>query len=337
MKRYKIDYRLQIVLFWCLTTSARGMLEAQIHTAAKTSAPTLHSESDVPSLPTDKPLIMIAGLCENLSAGNNSPNCKTIITQGQFEKLIEAVQPNMPLRSRREFALRYAEALVMTKKAEELGLNKGANYETQMRVARIQVLSLDAKKLIQEKASQIDDKDIESYYHNNMARFARAQVDRIYVPKNRPLSLYEKTSDSDQQSNSQYGDEATKIEVENLRTRAVAGEKFTKLQADAYQAAGIESAAPATKMTIRRTSLPPNQAVVMDLNPGAISSVLSDPNGYVFFKINNKDVLPLGQVRDEIEATLRSQRMQDELHDILDSKKPTLDESYFAQSPSSSK
>ena len=68
----------------------------------------------------------------------------------------------------------------------------------------------------------------------------------------------------------------------------------------------------------------------MDLKPGEISSVLADPNGYVIYRVKNKDALPLDQTREEIKATLRSQRMQDEMRTIVDSATPALDESYFA-------
>ena len=122
-----------------------------------------------------------------------------------------------------------------------------------------------------------------------------------------------------------------KYEADNLRRRAIDGEEFAKLQADAYHATGITGTLPSTKMQIRRTSLPPNQVSVMDLKPGEVSSVFADPNGYVIYRVKSKDVLPLDQAREEIEATLRLQHMQDETRRIQDSATLTLDESYFVR------
>ena len=254
-----------------------------------------------------------------------------MITKAQFEKLIEAVQPGMPPRARREFALSYADALVMSRKAEQMELDKGANYEEQMRLARIQILSRDLKKVIQDRISQISDKDIEDYYRKNTARFGKAEMDRIYVPKTQqvPSAFDKKLSDAERQKRSQESEQTMKDEADRLRVRAVAGEEFTKLQADAYQVAGIKSAAPNTNMLISLTSLPPNQVSVMDLEPGEVSSVLADPNGYVIYRVKTKDTLPLDQAREEIKATLRSQGMQDEMRKIQDSATPTLDETYF--------
>jgi hypothetical protein len=193
-------------------------------------------------------------------------------------------------------------------------------------------LSQELKKAIQEKVSQISDKDIEDYYHNNTARFEKAEIDRIYVPKTHepPAASNKMLNDADKQQSSQESEQTMKEEADNLRARAVAGEEFSKLQADAYHVAGIKSATPNTSLSIRRTSLPPNQVSVMDLKPGEVSSVLSDPNAYVIYKVKTKDTLSLDQAREEIKGTLRTQLLQDEMRRVLDAAVPTLDENYFS-------
>ena len=329
MTRYGLVCLFLGTLCWGQATGSKFPLPPQ-PPGAPTTAETKTANLDQ----LDRPIITIVGLCDNPSADKGDPaDCKTVITKAQFEKLIDAVQPGMPARARREFALSYADALVMSRKAEQMELDKGANYEEQMRLARIQILSRDLKKVIQDRASQISDKDIQDYYRKNTARFETAVMDRIYVPKAQqpPSASEKKLNDADGQKQSQEWVQRIKEEAENLRARAAAGEEFSKLQADAYQIAGIKSAAPDTRIRIRGTSVPPNQASVMDLKPGEVSSVLEDANGYVIYKVKTKDTLSLDQAREEIKATLRSQRMQDEMRDIQDSATPALDESYFSR------
>jgi len=340
MVRYRLVCLLVACLSWGQATSLTPVLAAQkpakqTTDASKAAVSEQSQQAKTTSLALDAPLITISGFCDQTPAEKTADsNCKTVITRAQFEKVIQAVQPRMPARARREFALRYANALVMAKRAEEMGLDKGPNYEEQMKVARIEVLSKELNKVIQEKASQFSDKDIEDYYNKNTARFEKAEMDRIYVPKKRQTSATsdQKLSDAERQERSQESESTMKEEAENLRARAVAGEDFTKLQVDAYQAAGIKSGTPNTSIGIRRISLPPNQASVMDLKPGEISSVLADPNGYVIYKVKTKDNLSLDQARAEIKATLRAERLQDEMRRIQDSAIPALDESYFHSS-----
>jgi hypothetical protein len=255
------------------------------------------------------------------------------MTRAQFENMINALQRNMPKQARREFALHYAEALVMARKAEEMGLDKGAEYEEQMKLARIQVLSQDLKRVIQAKDSQISDKDIEDYYRDNTKRFEKAEIERIYIPKTQqPRSISDNNlSDAAKLERLQKSDRTVKEEADNLRAKALAGEGFVELQAEAYELAGIKSATPNTSLVVRRISLPPNQGSAMDLKPGEVSSVFADLNGYVIYRIKKKETLPLDQSREEIKATLRSQRMQEEMKSIQNSAVPTLDESYFAR------
>jgi len=340
MTRYALVCLLLGSVSWGQETSSKSALAAQSPATPATATPEAAASDQSKRAITsnaapDAPAITIDGLCDNPPAGKTAAsNCKTVITQAQFEKVIAALQPNMSAHARREFALRYANFLVMAKKAEQMGLDKGANYEEQMKLVRIEVLSREANNAIQEKVSQISDKDIEDYYRQNTARFEKAELDRIYVPKTRqPLTASGKNpSDADRQERPQEPEQTMKEEADNLRARAVAGEEFAKLQADAYQVAGIKSAATGTSIGIRRTSLPPSQVSVMDLKPGEVSLVLADPSGYVIYKVKSKETLSLDQAREEIRAVLRSRRMQDEMHAIEDSATPTLDESYFHRS-----
>ena len=273
----------------------------------------------------DSPAITIDGLCYPAPGVASTNSCKTVISHAEFERVIDAIQPDMPARARREFALRYANALVMTQKAEQMGLDKGLSYDEQMRLSRIEVLTKELKKAIQEEVSRISSSDIEEYYKSNVERFENAEMERIYVPK-----TLQPSGNSEASLNGPIKpQEIMKREADGLRTRAVAGEEFARLQAEAYRFAGIGTATPGTGIKIRRTSLPQNQTSVMDLKAGEISAVIEDPNGYVIYRVKSKDVVPLDQAREEIKAILRSKRMQEEMSKIQESATPFLDESYF--------
>jgi parvulin-like peptidyl-prolyl isomerase len=91
---------------------------------------------------------------------------------------------------------------------------------------------------------------------------------------------------------------------------------------------------PPTKLgKVRRTSLPPDQAAIFNLNTGETSQLITTPNGYLIYKVGEKDTLPLDKVRDEIVSTLRSQRMQDAVQAIQQSATPELNDKYFVEGP----
>jgi len=292
--------------------------------------------TEAPNIPPDAPVVTINGMCGHPPADKSAASsCNIVITRAEFEKLIDAVQPSMPQRVRRQFATRYANALVMAEKAEQMGLDKNESYVEHMKLARVQVLSQELNKALQEKAGQISDKEIEDYFHNNASKFEEADMERIYIPKvKQPSAADTKLSDEEQQKRTTESEEAMKAEADKLHARAVAGEDFGKLESDAFQAAGITGGSPSALMgKVRRTTLPPNQVAVMDLKAGDISPLITDQNGYFIYKIKSKDNLTLDQVREEIRNTIRAQRMQDSLKAMQESATPTLNEAYFAVAP----
>ncbi|MGA7382694.1 MAG: peptidylprolyl isomerase, partial [Terriglobales bacterium] len=219
----------------------------------------------------------------------------------------------------------------MAKKAQDMGLDKSAAFEQKMKLARVQILSQELSKALQEQAAQISDKDIQDYYHDNLARFEQVDVDRIYVPKNQTPPDGEKTPTAEEEKKFQQESEKTmQAEADKLRARAVAGDDFVKLQEQAFEVAGIKTGAPNTEMgKVRRNVLAQNQAQIMELKPGDISPVLSDANGFFIYKLKAKTTMSVDEAREEIKATLRSQRMQDAMQAVNQSATLTLDDDYF--------
>jgi PPIC-type PPIASE domain len=310
----------------------------QSATAPKPGPAGATQEEEASKVPPDAPVITIKGLCDQSAAKAPALECRTVITRAQFEQVVEAVQPNMPARVRRQFATRYANALAMSKKAEEMGLDKGPEYDEHMKLARIQVLATQLNKALQEKAGEVSDKEIEDYYNSNKDKFEEIEANRIYIPKAQQPAAEQgqekdkekKVSPEEQKKEAEASEKTMKEEADKLRARAAAGEDFNKLQGEAYQLAGIKSAAPNTTMgKMRRNTLPPSQASVMDLKPGEVSAVIPDQSGYFIYKLISKESMPLDQAREEIKGTLRSQRLQEEMKEVQESATPELDEAYF--------
>jgi PPIC-type PPIASE domain len=326
MTRYGLVCLLLGALAWAQAAPSNPAAAPQ-NAAPPAAAPA----QPVPETPPDAAVITINGLCENPSANKPAADCKTVITRAEFEKLIEVIQPSMPARVRKQFASNYARALVMAQKAQQLGLDRDPGFDEHMRLARIQILSQAFNKSIQDKASQISDKEIEDYYENNKAKFEQADLDRVYIPKaQQPPAVAAKTPVANQPKSAGDSETVMKAEADKLHTRAAAGEDFAKLQADAYQVAGIKAAAPNAGMAkVRRTSLPADQVTVMDLKVNEVSAVIADQNGYYIYKMKSKEIIPLDQAREEIKGILRSERIQEAMKTVQEDSTPILNESYF--------
>ena len=62
---------------------------------------------------------------------------------------------------------------------------------------------------------------------------------------------------------------------------------------------------------IAAVGLPLNHQKVFEMEPGQVSDVIADPNGYYIYKVVSKQMVPLAQASKEIRKSIASERVQD--------------------------
>ena len=278
----------------------------------------------------EQPIITINGLCNDTLKGRVVSPCRTVISRAEFEHMIGTAEPKMSAKAQREFAERYADALVMAHKAEQLGLNRGVNFEEEMKLARIQILSKELKKTIEKQASQISEDEVESYYSNHRPDFEQVDLERVHVPRYKDGRTEQSlASDPEAQRQLELTDRTMKEVADKLRERAISGDDLDKLQKDAFDIAGTKGTVSVAMGKIRRVSLPQSHKWVMGLNSGEVSPVIADSNGFTIYKIKAKEIASLDQVRAEIKGILHVERVRRALESIQESASTILDDSYF--------
>jgi len=299
------------------------------------------------SVPDDAAVLMITGVCAQAkaSAPNASADCKTIITKAEFEKLVNALAPNATPQQRKQLAAALPRMIAMSNQAKELGMDQTEQYTQTMEFAKMQVLSNQLQRKMQEEAADISDADIEKYYKDNPDAFEQYNLDRIFVPrakqveaeaadddeKNEKLTAQQKKAKEDaEQAKKQENEKAMTQLAEKLRTRAAAGEDITKLQKEAFDAAGMKIEAPTVNLpSVRRNGLPQAHAVAFDLKPGEVSQVISDAGGHYIYKMNSKTTMPLDQAKTEIKGRLQTDRMREKTEKLNASFSSVTNEAYF--------
>jgi PPIC-type PPIASE domain len=280
----------------------------------------------------DTPVITVQGLCEKPANSSATPaDCNTVITRAEFERVLNAVQPNMPPAAKKQFASRYVTVLLLAEKAHELGLDKGPEFDEQMQLARLQLLSRQVGEKMQRDAANVPESQVNDYYQQHAAEYKTITFDRIYVPKQKQVAPpAEKPNDPDAQKKLQASEAEMKQEADKLRARAAAGEDFTKLQQDAYDFAGSKIKATSVKVeNMRKNNVPASDASIFDLKKGEVSQIFSDASGYRVYKVEEIKDLPLASVHDEIAHALQGQKIKNSFDSLQNSAKTTYDEAYF--------
>ena len=328
-----------------------------------------HDDDDEPvpasaaSVLPDTPVITIEGVCDHTSAavtssggvkgqespaakpgkkesggtsvgsvavGSTASACTTIVTKAQFENLVDALNPQMTAINRRQLAESYPRLLLFANRARELGLDQDPRFAEAMRFASIQLLTQRLNRYFEQQASNISDSDVEKYYRENAIKFERAELLRVFVPKQT-----RQTQNTDLGENSGTAEDSPMQKIaEKIRARAAAGEDFQQLQKEAFEAAGIPSGSPNVSTgKIEAARLPLDHQKVFEMQPRQVSDVIAESGGYYIYKVVSKEKVPLAQASKEIRKSIASERVQDAAASLGKSIRSELDQKYFGVSP----
>jgi len=328
--------------------------------AAKPAAPADPSAA----VPADAPVITVKGVCPAqpkaaaakgtaakpaAEAKTPSPpaDCKTVITKAQFEKIANGVAPNLTPQMKRQLANVLPRLIAMSAAAKKRGLDKTPQFEEKVKFTKMQILTNELQRNIQEEAGKVKPEEIAGYYKENSEAYEQYSLARLFVPRTKQTENDAKEDEDqkpeklseEQQKAKQAEEKAKQAEseqemsklAESLRARAAAGEDFAKLQKEAFDAAGMKVDSPTVTLPkVRRTGLPPAHAAVFELKPGEVSQVINDANGHYIYKVTGKEQLPLDQVKDEIHNVLQNIHSREMMDKVNNSYKAETNEAYFS-------
>src|SRR5450631_1327590 len=333
--------------------------------APGTPAPPQAPADTSAAVPPDAAVITINGVCSaepktaTAKAGAAKPvtaaktaatktpaaDCKTVITKAQFEKLASAVAPNVTPQVKKQLAGVLPRFIGMSAEAKKRGLDKTPQFEETVKFAKMQILTTQLQRAIQDEAAKVPQDEVEKYYKEHADSFEQFNVDRLFVPRTKQGDAEAKEEDdkdeklSDEAKKAKEAEEKAKADqseqamtklAESLRARAAAGEDFAKLQKEAFEAAGMKIESPTVNLpNVRRTGLPPGHAAVFELKPGDVSQVISDSGGHYVYKVSSVDHMTLEQATNEIHSKLQNDRTREMMDKVNNSFKAETNDAYF--------
>jgi PPIC-type PPIASE domain len=273
-------------------------------------------------------------------------DCKTEITRAQFEKIASGLSPNVTPQLKRQLESALPRFIAMSEAAKAKGLDKSPRFLETLKIAKMQILTTELQRTVQEEADKVSPTEIADYYKSNPEAYEQFSLDRLFIPRYKqaeaedkdeakePEKLTEeqqKTKEAADKAKQEKGEQELNKLADSLRERAAASEDFAKLQKEAFEAAGTKVDNPTVNLpTVRRTGLPPAHAAVFDLKVGEVSAVISDNGGHYIYKVVSKEVLPLDdKVKSEIHNKLKSERMKAMMDKYTNSFQAVPNDAYF--------
>ncbi|MGD0568713.1 MAG: peptidylprolyl isomerase [Candidatus Sulfotelmatobacter sp.] len=356
---------------WLLCVFLGGLAwgQAQPGTMAAQPAPAQAASASPKATPEEVPLsavvITIKGVCpavpktaaaSKTAAGKPATapakkpaDCKTEITRAQFEKIASALQPGpnpLNAQQKHQLAAVLPRFIAMSDQAKAKGLDKTERFEETMKFLRMQVLTRELDRTVQEQADNVPQAEIDDYYKKNPEAFEQFSLDRLFIPRfkqtppenkeegkasEKLTEEQQKAKEAADQAKREQGEQEMNKLADTLRARAASGEDFVKLQKEAFEASGTKVENPTVNLPkVRRTGLPPAHAAVFDLKVGEVSQVISDNGGHYIYKVVTEEVLPLDDaLKTEIHNKLKSERQKELMDKYTNSFQATTNEAYF--------
>lgn len=284
-------------------------------------------------MPLNAPVVTINGFCDQTPIATvvkaASAGCTTVVTRQQFEQLADSLDSDMSAAIRSQLAVAIPRILLFSEKATQMGLDKDPRYAQMMKWSSLQTLTTLLSTQLEKEAAGVPEAEIEKYYKDNPTEFQQTELQRIFIPKDKPASV-----ESPKANNQEDAPEgaAAKAEADKIQAKAAAGGDFSALQREAYEAMGIKSSPPNVNLGKRvPASLPQSHRKVFDLQAGQVSELSSDANGFYVYKVVSKQLIPLTQAETQIRKRLESDRVRASAASLFGSVKTKFNQSYFGK------
>jgi hypothetical protein len=311
-------------------------------TAPQTTTIPLNTAPSAPAaaaVPPTQPVITIQGVCSapakpGAAAAKATPAkataaggpCKTVVTKAQFEKLLNAVNPaGQPVAPtmRHNLAQAYVELLTFSQAAQKAGVDKDPNFAEVMKLVRMRTLQDFYRRSLEQKYRNPSPQDVQAYYNQNSQKYQEIKLSRIFIPAKNPASP----------SKDDWEKKATQV-ANDIHDRAAKGEDFEKLQKEAYTTLGLTITPPSTSTGNRRRGMlaPQEEQELFALKAGAVSKLEQEPAGYIIYKVESQETLPVDKVKDEISRELFRQKMDAQLKSVTAAVHADFNDEYFGPS-----
>lgn len=276
------------------------------------------------NLPPDAVVITIHGVCSDNKASESAKadSCVTTITQEKFNRIVAGVgSVNLNPVAARAFAQNYVQVLTLAAAAEKAGVEKDPLFQELLAVMRSRALADIYRRSMVQRYSNPTSEEIEAYYKQNLDKYERLQIDRVFVP-NSNATLPKKQQED-------FVRKAQQVAAE-MRDRAARGEDVGELQSEAYNKLGLISP-PKTDLGIKSKNFfaPALGQKIWALKTGEVSALEPEQAGFSFYKVRARNAIPLASLKAGLVQELSEKNAQAAIQQVIGSVHSELNEQFF--------
>ena len=334
---------------WLILICVLSSLVLVFPATAQSTQPVNPPSSDKPGadITPETPVITIEGACPKPTSANSpagsatdpitalplpipsGSGCKIVVTRAEFEKITSALPAGAPNSVKINFAKHYAEILLMTQTAHESGFDQDPKVQAKAKMGYLQLMSQSFIMQLRQKAQEVSDEQVASYYHEHPEAFEQVDLMRVFIPSQKVYS-----TDTAPSKQALAADKIElQAEAEKVHRQAVAGADFQRLENRVYKLAGNSDNTPEAHLGLKTRADTPEQYrdMIFALKIGQVSDLVSESNGWSSFEVVARKTIPLSEAKPQVQKL----KAEAAVNAIKNSAKTSLNDAYFG-SPGSS-
>jgi hypothetical protein len=333
-------------LITCLLAATTALAQAPAESSKQQQQPSGSATQSQPAGPPsllkrdEKPaevapnqaVLTIRGICPAPTGVANKPTvpstseCVTTLTKEQFDNMVNSLNSNHQVvtpDARRKLADNYVELLVFSEAGKAADIENSPAYAEVMRILRMRTLASLYESNLEEQLKNQSRQEVEAYYQQNLSKYEGAKISRIFIPKNLPDP---KTTEEQKQA---FQKKAAQV-ADDIQARAAKGEDTDKLQKEAFTSLDLNTPPPSTKMnTVRHGMFPAKlEQEVFSHKAGEVFRT-DETSGYMIYRVENRDPLPLDSVRDQILNQIVRTKVEEKNKELMSPVHAELNDQYF--------
>lgn len=248
----------------------------------------------------------------------------TEIHASEFDQALEALPAEYRGYAagpgKRQFAEDYLRLRVLAAAAEKEGLAANPKVQAQLKLLRENTLA-NAQLEKMRDSIKIEEADSKTVYDERKAQMERAKARHILIAfEGSPAAPAEGA----------LKEEAAKAKAEEIRAKIAAGADFAELAKSESHDTGSGARGGDLGQFSRGQMVPEFDQAVFTAKAGDLAPVVRTQFGYHVIQVQEKDVVPFAEVREQIETELRQQKLEALVQAAQSTAKASLVEEFFA-------
>src|ERR1700676_1526859 len=131
------------------------------------------------------------------AAAKKPADCKTELTRAQFEKIAGGLSANVTPQLKRQLEQALPRFMAMSEAAKKKGLDKSPRYQETLKIAKMQILTTELQRQVQEEADKIPAAKVEESYKKSPETYEQFSLDRLFIPRYKQVQAEDKDEEKE--------------------------------------------------------------------------------------------------------------------------------------------